>query len=141
MRVKSAPKIDLNRYFKLMRKFPLLPINSEQELDAATEVLNALLDKGKYRTPEEDAYLHLLGDIIGDYEDVHYPIEPASDAGMLEFLIEQKPTTQAALAQKTGIAESTISAVLSGKRKLTREQVGKVASFFHVSPDVFSFKV
>ena len=39
----------------------------------------------------------------------------------------------------TGIAESTISEVLSGKRKLNRTQIGKLARYFHVSPAVFEF--
>jgi HTH-type transcriptional regulator/antitoxin HigA len=37
----------------------------------------------------------------------------------------------------TGVAESTISEVLSGKRKLNRKQIGKLAQFFHVDPGVF----
>jgi transcriptional regulator with XRE-family HTH domain len=36
-----------------------------------------------------------------------------------------------------GIAESTISEVLSGKRRLTRAQLEKLAAYFHVVPAVF----
>jgi HTH-type transcriptional regulator/antitoxin HigA len=42
-----------------------------------------------------------------------------------------------ALKSKTGIAQSTISAVLNGERSLTREQVITLAGFFGVSPSVF----
>ncbi len=45
--------------------------------------------------------------------------------------------TQAELARATGIRESRISEVLSGKRKLTRTQISKLAAFFRVSPAVF----
>ena len=41
------------------------------------------------------------------------------------------------LAQETEIANSTISAVLSGKRDLTRRQVAKLSVYFHVDPGVF----
>ena len=36
-----------------------------------------------------------------------------------------------------GIAESTISAVLGGKRKLNRTQIAKLARYFHVEPGAF----
>jgi HTH-type transcriptional regulator/antitoxin HigA len=45
--------------------------------------------------------------------------------------------TQARVAADVGIAESTISAVLAGKRKLTRAQVGKLARYFRVDPGAF----
>jgi hypothetical protein len=46
------------------------------------------------------------------------------------FLLEQKsvPVTGA------GIAESTISEVLAGKRKLNRGQIAKLARYFHIEP-------
>jgi HTH-type transcriptional regulator/antitoxin HigA len=52
---------------------------------------------------------------------------------MLRFLIWQKGVTRA------GIAESTISEVLAGKRKLNRTQIGKLARYFHVAPGAFAF--
>jgi HTH-type transcriptional regulator/antitoxin HigA len=45
--------------------------------------------------------------------------------------------SQPRLAKAIGIAQSTISAVLNGTRSLTREQVVRVAKFFHVSPAAF----
>ena len=42
-------------------------------------------------------------------------------------------------SRATAIVESTISAVLSGKRELNRAQIGKLARDFHVSPSVFAF--
>ena len=45
--------------------------------------------------------------------------------------------TQAEVARATKIAESRISEVLSGKRRLTRGQIEKLAAYFHVSPAVF----
>jgi transcriptional regulator with XRE-family HTH domain len=41
------------------------------------------------------------------------------------------------LAKKVGIAQSTISAVLNGSRKLTKNQVIKLAAFFNVAPAAF----
>ena len=62
------------------------------------------------------------------------------DAKMLRFLIEQRSITQSELARQSRIAESTLSEVQSGKRNLTRTQIGKLARFFQVEPGVFSFE-
>ena len=62
-----------------------------------------------------------------------------NDADLLRFLIEQKNVTQAAVATGAGIAESTISEVLAGKRKLNRSQIGKLARYFHVEPGSFIY--
>jgi HTH-type transcriptional regulator / antitoxin HigA len=59
------------------------------------------------------------------------------DADLLRFLIEQKNVTQAAAASGAGIAESTISEVLAGKRNLNRTRIAKLARYFHVEPSVF----
>lgn len=38
------------------------------------------------------------------------------------------------------LAESTISEVLAGKRKLNRKQIGKLARYFKISPSAFAFE-
>jgi HTH-type transcriptional regulator / antitoxin HigA len=64
-------------------------------------------------------------------------MRPVGDAELLRFLIEQKGVTQAAVATGAGIAESTVSAVLAGKRKLNRGQIASLARYFHVEPGTF----
>jgi HTH-type transcriptional regulator/antitoxin HigA len=123
-------------YLALIRRFPLRPITSESELDHATALVNELLDRDGLDSAEED-YLDVLSDLIERYEDKHHPIEDVSADEMLAFLIEQKGVTQAEAARGAGIAQSTISEVISGKRQLTRKQIEKLASYFHVSPAVF----
>jgi HTH-type transcriptional regulator/antitoxin HigA len=125
-------------YLDLIRKLPLRPIESEEELDRAIAVIDSLIDKKKL-SPAEDDYLDVLSDLVEKYETVHYPILPVSDGEMLQFLIEARGATQAQVAKGAGIAESTISEVLSGRRKLNRRQIGKLAKFFHVTPSVFEF--
>ena len=127
-----------DRYLELVRGFPLRPIRSEKELDEAIQVVDALVTQKRLSRAEDD-YLDVLSDLIEAYEDKHHPIGDVSDADMLRSLMENRDLTQAALAKQVGIAESTISEVLSGKRKLTRAQIGKLAKFFHVEPGAFSF--
>ena len=61
----------------------------------------------------------------------------ASEADILRELMRANGLTQQALGKQVGITQSTISAVLNGERRLTREQVGKVAGHFGVSPAAF----
>lgn len=127
-----------SRYLELIRNFPLRPIRSERELDEATEAIHSLIDRETLSGAEQD-YLDVLTNLVEAYESVHYPEEPVSDAQMLRFLIEMKDVTQIEAAKGAGIAESTISEVLSGKRKLNRAQIGKLARYFRVEPGAFEF--
>jgi HTH-type transcriptional regulator/antitoxin HigA len=127
-----------DRYLELVRRFPLRPLRTDADLDAAVAVVDGLLEQDRRSAPERD-YLDVLGDLIEAYEAEAVPIRPVGDADMLRFLIENRGTTQAAVAKQAGIAESTISEVLAGKRKLNRSQIGKLARYFHVEPGAFAF--
>ena len=39
----------------------------------------------------------------------------------------------------TGVAAPTLSAVIAGRRRLTRDQIGKLLAYFNVVPTAFSF--
>jgi HTH-type transcriptional regulator/antitoxin HigA len=130
--------VKAGRYLELVNRFPLVPIANESELDSAIAVIDELLDQGQRNTAEE-AYLDVLGTLVEAYESVHYPEPDVSDAAMLQSLMESRNLTQSAIAKGAGIALSTISEVLSGKRQLTRSQIGKISRFFKVDPGVFSF--
>jgi HTH-type transcriptional regulator/antitoxin HigA len=139
--VKTTRKIDglQNAYWQLIRRFPLRPIRSEDELDRAIAIIDELIDREELDAWEKD-YLDVLSDLTERYEMEQYPIEPVSDAAILAHLIEVKGVTQAKVAAETRIAESTISEVLGGKRALNRSQIGRLARYFNVGPMVFSFK-
>ncbi len=53
------------------------------------------------------------------------------------MLLESNELSQSELARKTGIAQSTLSAVLGGSRALTREHIVALARFFGISPAAF----
>lgn len=126
-----------DRYLELVRLFPLRPLRDDADLDAAVAVIDMLLDQGKRSRAEED-YLDVLGDLVYVYEEATIPMGPVSDDRMLRHLIEARRVTQAQAAREAGIAESTISEVLSGKRKLNRNQIAKLSKYFHVDPGVFA---
>ena len=139
-RQRARPSLREGRGPLLVARPPLppAPLRSEADLDEATAVIHSLIDQESLSKAEQD-YLDVLSDLVEAYEDVHYPIDPVPDFEMLGYLIELRNVTQAQLAADTRIAESTISEVLSGKRKLNRAQIGKLARYFKVSPGAFAF--
>lgn len=128
-----------DRYLELVRRFPLRPLSSEPDLDAAIAMIDSLIDQAKLSAPEQD-YLDVLSDLVEAYEAEAVPIKAVGDADLLRFLIENRQASQIEVAKKAGIAESTISEVLAGKRKLNRLQIGKLARYFHIEPGAFSFR-
>jgi HTH-type transcriptional regulator / antitoxin HigA len=126
-----------DRYLDLVRAFPLRPLRNDADLDAAVVVIDLLIDRDELASPEQD-YLDVLSDLVEAYEAEAVPMRPVGDAEMLRFLIEQKGVTQAGVAKEVGIAESTVSEVLAGKRKLNRTQIGKLARYFHIGAGAFA---
>jgi HTH-type transcriptional regulator/antitoxin HigA len=125
-------------YLELIRAFPLRPIRSEGELDEAMKILDTLVGKEPLTAAEAD-YLAVLSDLVEQYEGQAHPIPPASDAELLQHLLEAQDATPDHVAQATGIAPATLAAVLAGRQRLTREHIGMLARYFQVSPGVFTF--
>src|SRR5262249_11535002 len=125
-----------DQYLELVRRFPLRPLRNDADLDAAVAVVDSLIDQPALSAPEQD-YLDVLSDLVEDYESETVRMRPVGDADLLRFLIEQEEVTQAEAANGAGIAESTISEVLAGKRKLNRGQIAKLARYFHIEPGAF----
>lgn len=124
-------------YFELVQRFPLRPIHSDTKLRKAQELIRSLVSRSRIESAEAD-YLRVLAGLVSEYEESKFRREAASDAEMLEFLIETKGVPQVQVARDNEIAESTISEVLAGKRMLTREQVAGLAAYFKVGESAFS---
>lgn len=126
-----------DRYLELIQRFPLKRIESERELDAAQVVIDSLIDRPVLSEPEKD-YLDVLGTLVYEYEETHYPMgEDIPDGDMLAELLGNREMTQAEFAKGVGMAVSTVSAIINKKREFTRKQLEKVAEFLNVSMDVF----
>lgn len=128
---------DRDSYLELVLAFPLASIKSDDHLGVAQKVMDRLLAKGKLDHGEE-TYLDALSDLVAAYEDEHHAIEPASDADMLKHLLEAKGITQIQLSRDTGIAKSTISEVLAGKKPFSRQMIRKLADYFKVDVSVLA---
>jgi HTH-type transcriptional regulator/antitoxin HigA len=120
-----------------VEQFRLRPLQSADELTQAIALVDHLVSRKEPLLPEEEDYLEVLSDLIEQYEDRHEPVPDVSAAALLRFLIEQRGVTQQTVAKETGIANSTISAVLNGDRELTRQHIEKLAAYFGAEPAVF----
>ena len=62
-------------YLDLIQGFPLRPLRSEADLDRAVLMLDQLIDIGlDQRSTDQSDYMLVLGTLIKEYEDVHYPM-------------------------------------------------------------------
>lgn len=124
-------------YLELVLAFPLSSIRSTGHLTAAQVVIDRLLAKAELDDGEE-TYLDALSDLVAVYEDQHHAITPASDADMLRHFLEAKEVTQSQLSHETGIAKSSISEVLAGKKSFSRQMIRKLAAYFRVDMSVLA---
>ena len=130
-------KIPSAAYWSLIERFPLRPLTTEWELDAATSLVDELIDRLKLDAWEQ-AYLDVLGDRLEAVEEELHPMEAATDGETFTVLREEKGVTQQQAALDTGLANSTISSVISGKRRFTREHLSRLADYFGVPVGTFA---
>ena len=128
-----------NRHLQSVRvsKIPIRPIRSDAELDQAICALDRLLSRKRALDSQEQGYFDSLSHEIQLYEEASIVMPAVSGADMLRHLIDAREATMTDVAVQTGIAVSTISAVLGGKRKLNRNHIETLARFFGVAPGVF----
>ena len=129
---KTEARNTRERYFELIREFPLRPIRNKKDLAAAQKTIDHVLRTCRLEDDGEVDYLDVLSDLVANYEDEHCPIEPASDAEMLKMLIHDRGLTQARLSIEAKVSASTICEILSGKRPFSKAVAGKLAAYFQI---------
>ncbi len=123
-------------YFALVHEYPLRPIRSDAELDRAIVMIDRLLVRDELAGDEQD-YLDVLSDLVEKYEDQRYPIERVSGVDALRHLVDSSGKTRATVAVEAGLPESTLSEVLSGRRRLNTRHISILARYFRINPGVF----
>jgi HTH-type transcriptional regulator/antitoxin HigA len=135
MAVKTTARVVPDTYMDLIRKFPLTHIRDDAHLGEAREVIEPLLAKDLDKGAQD--YLDVLIDLVESYEDEHVHILDASEADVLRELMRANNLNQTQLAKAAEIPQSTISALLTGSRTLTKANMVKLGKFFNVSPAIF----
>jgi HTH-type transcriptional regulator/antitoxin HigA len=86
-------------------------------------------------SPEERALLELLEHLVKEYDD-RVELPKAAPYQVVLHLMEHKGLRQADLLSVFG-SRAVASAVLSGKRELSKAHIRGLAEFFHLSPAAF----
>ena len=131
-----AKKVDRERYGKLLASALPTVIQTKAENDYYLTVVEGLMRKGDEISKEEVALLDLLTLLIETFERKHYKIKKSTPRAILNELIAANHLKQSDLLPIFG-SKGRVSEVVNGKREISKEQAKKLASFFHVSADLF----
>ena len=123
-------------YLELVQEFPLVSIQSAEQLAAASGFLDSVMSRSKLEAGQH-AYVGALSDLIELYEDEHVRLPRLSGRSLLAFLMEQHGLKQSDVSRKTGIQKSLMSEMLNGKRSFSKAAALKLAELFHVDASVF----
>ena len=132
--------LDINavtsHYQALARMVPLKAITREADYKKAVTTLDELLDAGGANERHPLAGLvEALGELIESYEAREHQMPDASPRDALEYLMQAHGLKQTDLS---GLAsQGAISAILSGRRAISRQLAVKLGERFAVSPGVF----
>lgn len=113
-------------------------IHNDRELADYTAALFDLTAKTK-PTPYEEEAIELITLLIEQYESTRYPLPDAEPVDVLRFLLEHNGLSQRDISSELG-SETTVSLILSGKRRLSHSHIERLSSRFNVSPGVFFAK-
>lgn len=109
------------------------PIKTEKDYNEALERLEVIFDS-KPGTTEGDE-VELLGILISQYEDTHFPIGMPDPVEAIKFRMEQLGYNQNDLAEIVG-QKGRASEILNRKRKLSLEMIRRLHDKLHIPTDV-----
>ena len=143
-KVRPAGKRQANRradpaYLALIDIFPLRPLRSERDYDAAVTVLDTLVVRPEGSlAPGEQDYLDALTMLVEAHDRDHDDVdtEQRDPLSMLKYLMQESSMTQAELGRLLG-NRALASLILHGHRQLSKSHIRKLADHFKVSPALF----
>jgi HTH-type transcriptional regulator/antitoxin HigA len=111
----------------------LKPIKTKKDYQQALDRLELIFDAKK--GTEEGDELEILGILIDQYENEHFPIDLPDPIEAIKFRMEQLGYTQTDLAKVVGL-KSRASEILSGKRKLSLDMIRQLHEKLNIPTDV-----
>ncbi len=109
------------------------PIKTEKDYNQALERLETIFD-AKLGSAEGDE-LEVLGILINQYENEHFPIGLPDPIEAIKFRMEQMGYNQNDLANIVGL-KSRASEILNRKRKLSLEMIRQLHERLNIPTDV-----
>jgi HTH-type transcriptional regulator / antitoxin HigA len=109
------------------------PIKTDSDYKNALKRLEVIFDAA-IGTPESDE-ADILGLMIDDYENKHYPIEDPDPIEAIKIRMEELKLKQVDLINEIG-GKSRVSEILNRKRKLTVEMIRKLTKRLNLSAEL-----
>jgi HTH-type transcriptional regulator / antitoxin HigA len=109
------------------------PIKTNKDYQQALERLEVIFD-AKKNSAEGDE-LEVLGILIDNYENSHFPVAFPDPVEAIKFRMDQLGYTQNDLAKVVGL-KSRASEILSGKRKLSLEMIRQLHRHLKIPTEV-----
>src|SRR2546421_654539 len=129
-------------YVALINFFPLRPLRSARDYDAAIAVVDTLAvrPEGSLRPGEQD-YFDTLTMLVEAYDREHHELEMEhrDPLSMLKYVMKESGTTQADLGRLLG-NRALASLILNGHRQLSKAHIRKLAWHFKLSAGLFLAK-
>ncbi len=128
-------------YLELVRRMPLRRLRSTAEHAAAVRVLTRL-SLAHQGTRDRDVldYLDVLASLIDQHEiETRAKVDAsrASPADVVRHLMAENRLSVSQLARETGVGQSNLSEMISGRRDFSRAAIAKPSRRFGLSPAVF----
>jgi HTH-type transcriptional regulator/antitoxin HigA len=109
------------------------PIKTKKDYQQALNRLEEIFD-ARMGTKEGDE-LEILGILIDQYENEHFPIDLPDPIDAIKFRMEQLDYSQADLAKVVGL-KSRASEILNKKRKLSLDMIRQLHEKLNIPTDV-----
>ena len=109
------------------------PIKTENDYNQALERLEVIFDAKKGSSEGDE--LEVLGILIDQYENEHFPVGMPDPIEAIKFRMEQMGYNQNDLANIVGL-KSRASEILNRKRKLSLEMIRQLHEQLNIPTDV-----
>lgn len=114
-------------------------IENEMQYRVALKRVEELMLNLPEDTPEDDPQmveLTLLGNLVADYDEEHYPIGKPLLVEIIKLRMYEMGLNQIALSKLLGINPSRICEYLSGKREPTLPQARVISQKLNIDPAI-----
>jgi HTH-type transcriptional regulator/antitoxin HigA len=109
------------------------PVKNEEDYRKALKRLEVIFDAPA--GTEEGDEADVLGLLIDDYENKHYPIEAPDPIEAIRIRMEEMNLKQVDLIDEIG-GKSRVSEILNRRRKLTLEMIRNLNKRLNLSPEL-----
>lgn len=138
--VSDSAGIDVEAIARTWRDFEavtqLRPVRSVADYERMVELMNGLVDVvGDDESHPLAGLLDLVGELVMDFDVQHHLIPASEPHRVLGYLMQEHGLKQTDLADL--VAQPNVSAILNGRREISRALAKGLAKRFNVAVDIF----